>query len=88
MSDRRSVEIFSAGCPVCEELVERVQEEACPECEVMVHDVSAATGLARARELGVGSVPAVAIDGVLAECCARRGPDLASLRAAGLGRPS
>ncbi len=41
----------------------------------------------RARELGVRSVPAVAVNGRLAECCAGRGPDEASLCAAGVGRP-
>ena len=39
-----------------------------------------------ARQLGVRSVPAVAVNGRLAECCAGRGPDEASLRAAGIGQ--
>ena len=38
-------------------------------------------------EAGVRSVPAVAINGQLAGCCAGRGVDEASLRAAGLGQP-
>jgi len=41
----------------------------------------------RAKALGVRSVPAVAIDGKLAECCTGRGVDMRILRAAGLGRP-
>jgi predicted DsbA family dithiol-disulfide isomerase len=41
----------------------------------------------RARSLGIRSVPAVVIDGKLANCCSGRGPDEAALRAAGLGRP-
>jgi len=41
----------------------------------------------RAKALGVRSVPAVAIDGKLAECCTDRGVDMQVLRAAGLGRP-
>ena len=40
----------------------------------------------RAQSLGVRSVPAVAIDGELAGCCAGRGPEEAALRAAGLGQ--
>lgn len=40
---------------------------------------------ARAKQYGVKSVPAVVIDGKLADCCAGRGPDEATLRAAGLG---
>jgi hypothetical protein len=41
----------------------------------------------RAKSLGIRSVPAVVIDGTLAACCAGRGPDEATLRAAGLGQP-
>jgi hypothetical protein len=41
----------------------------------------------RAKMLGVRSVPAVAIDGKLADCCAGRGIDEQVLRAAGLGQP-
>jgi hypothetical protein len=50
--------------------------------EVFVHDFNVAS---RARTLGIRSVPAVAIDGKLAGCCAGRGPDEATLRAGGLG---
>jgi hypothetical protein len=41
----------------------------------------------RAKRLGVRSVPAVAISGELAGCCSGRGPNLDTLRAAGLGVP-
>src|SRR6516165_10103619 len=40
----------------------------------------------RAKSLGIRSVPAVVIDGKLADCCAGRGVDETVLRAAGLGR--
>jgi glutaredoxin 3 len=40
----------------------------------------------RARELGVRSVPAVAINGQLASCCTGGGIKEAELRAAGLGQ--
>ena len=33
----------------------------------------------RAKQLGVRSVPTVVIDGKLADCCAGRGPDEATL---------
>ena len=41
----------------------------------------------RARSLGIKSVPAVVIDGKLADCCEDRGPDVEVLKAAGLGVP-
>ncbi len=41
----------------------------------------------RAKGLGIRSVPAVVVDGKPADCCAGRGPNEATLRAAGLGQP-
>ena len=87
MSQKRKIEIFSAGCPACDETVALVKENACPSCEVQVLDMNDSEVVARASELGVKSVPAVAIDGALASCCEGRGPDLAALQAAGLGTP-
>ena len=83
----RTVEVFTAGCPVCDEAVEMVEEAACPSCEVVVGDMNDPDVAARARSLGVSSVPAVAIDRVLISCCADSGPDLDDLKAAGLGQP-
>jgi glutaredoxin len=87
MADKRKIEVFSAGCGVCEDTVALVNRLACPSCEVTVLDMRKADVAKRARELGVRSVPAVAINGRLAGCCTGRGVDEATLRAAGLGRP-
>ena len=87
MTSTRTIEIFSAGCPVCEALVARVHEIACRSCEVTVLDMNDPAVAVRATNLGIAALPAVAIDGVLADCCAGRGPDDAILRAAGLGQP-
>lgn len=86
MSDKRKVEIFSAGCPVCEQTIEMVNRLACPSCEVTVLDVNDPAIARRAEDLGIRSVPAVAIDGKLADCCAGHGPDEATLKASGLGQ--
>lgn len=84
---KRTAEIFSAGCAVRDELVRRVNAIACPSCDVVVLDMQQPDVVERAKSLGVASVPAVAIDGALADCCAGKGPDGAALRAAGLGQP-
>jgi hypothetical protein len=86
MTRKRKIEIFSAGCPVCQETIARVRDAACPSCEVSVLDMKTLAVAKRARDLGVMSLPAVVIDGTLADCCAGRGPDLSVLKAAGLGR--
>lgn len=89
MADRkRRIEIFSADCPLCRSVVEEVTRAACGSCDVQVLDMRERQVQDRAAELGIRSVPAVAIDGKLAGCCSGRGVDLDVLRAAGLGRPS
>ena len=87
MNQQRKIEIFSANCPVCEDTIEMVNRLACPSCEVRILDMNDKDVAARAAALGIRSVPAVAIDGKLADCCANRGVDEGVLRAAGLGQP-
>ena len=44
MADKRRIEIFSAGCPVCRELEAQVRAEACPSCEIVVSDMQMLDG--------------------------------------------
>lgn len=88
MTPKRKIEVFSAGCPACAETIELVNRVACPSCEVSVLDMSQTDVAQRAKGLGIRSIPAVVIDGKLADCCTGRGPQEATLRAAGLGLPS
>lgn len=87
MTTKRQIEVFSAGCPACQDAITMVQNIACPSCEVTVLDMNDAHVASRAKSLGIGSVPAVVIDSKLADCCTGRGPDEATLRTAGLGQP-
>lgn len=84
---KRKVEIFSAGCSVCNETVELVKRISCASCDVTVLSMNDQKVAHRARALGIGSVPAVVVDGKLASCCTGRGPNEADLRAAGIGQP-
>lgn len=87
MSNTRSIEVFSAGCPACDETIEMVKRNTCPSCEITVLDMNDPAVANRAKSLGIRSVPVVVIDGKLADCCSGRGPDEATLKAAGLGQP-
>ena len=86
METKRTIEIFSAGCAVCEETVTLVKQIACPSCDVTVLDMHDPEVARRAKQLGIRTVPAVVINGTLAACCTGNGPDEATLRAAGLGQ--
>ena len=85
MSNTRKVEIYSAGCPVCLETVDLVNKIACPSCEISILDMNNSDISRRAKALGIHRVPAVVIDGTLADCCLVSAPDEKSLRAAGIG---
>ncbi len=84
---KRVIEIFSAGCGACGDAVELVNNMVCHSCEVSVLSMQDPSVSARAKTLGIRSVPAIVIDGKLADCCTGRGVDEATLRAAGLGQP-
>ena len=85
MPDTRKVEVFTAGCPVCQKVVELVESFACDSCEVEVLDMRDPTVAQRAEDIGVIAVPAVLIDGKLAACCEGQGIDEDELKKAILG---
>ena len=87
MSTKRKVEVFSAGCPLCNDTVDMVKRISCQDCEINVLDMKNPVVAERAKSIGIQSIPAIVIDGKLADCCAGRGPDEATLKAAGLGKP-
>jgi len=83
---RRQVEVFTAGCPLCDPAVQFVQELAGSDDDVTVHDLRA-EGAEQARAYGVRTAPAVVVDSQLSACCQTSGPDRATLQAAGIGQP-
>ena len=87
MKTKRKVDIFSAGCPLCLDAVELVRRIGCPSCDVQVLDMKDPAVAERAKGLGIRSVPAITVDGRLADCCAGAGPEEGMLRAAGVGTP-
>ena len=84
-TNKRKVEVFTAGCPACAETVKLVKEIACSSSEVEVLDMHKPEVATKAKQYGVKTVPAVAINGKLASCCAGAGPNEAALRSASIG---
>jgi glutaredoxin 3 len=87
MNGKRKIEIFSAGCAACDDTVAMVRRIGCSSCEVEVLDMHDPAVVAKAKNYGVRTVPAVAVDGRLAAFCSESGPDESSLRAAGVAMP-
>jgi glutaredoxin 3 len=87
MSSTPHIEIFSAGCQICEDTISLVQHLACPSCHVTVWDMKDQAVSRRARQLEIRTIPAVFVDGKMADCCGGTGPSETALRAAGVGIP-
>ena len=87
---KRLVEVFTSGCYVCEGVVKQVKDLACSNCEVIVYDLNKKCDTneceTKAKAYGVKSVPAVAINGKLVDCCSNNGINIDTLKAAGLGQ--
>ena len=66
---KRKIEVFTAGCPVCEPVVALVNKVACSSCDVTVYDLNkgCATNECRdkAEKYGIKRLPAIAVNGKL-----------------------
>lgn len=87
MMTQRHIEIFSAGCPACEDTIKLINETVCGSCSVEILDMNRPDVAKRADQLGVKTVPAVAVDSDLLACC-KGGMTQASLHEAGIGKTS
>lgn len=85
MANKGKIEIFSAGCPVCDRAITTVEDLAGDNYEIQVLDMNDPQVAERAEQLGIISVPAVVMDGKLLECCGQTGPTRESLQSSGLG---
>jgi len=87
---KRLVEVFTAGCPVCDDAVRLVKSLVCPSCDLKIYDLREGCATNECREkathYGITAIPAVAVNGVLLDCCRREPITADRLRAAGIGQ--
>ena len=81
---KRKIEIFIAGCPLCDETVAMVKRIAGASDDVEVLSMFTPGVADKAREYGAARVPVIVINGRLADCCSSRDCDEETLCAAGL----
>lgn len=69
----RKVEVFTAGCAVCNPVVDLVKSMTCESCDVTVYNIAEGCEswvcLTKIGEYGIKHLPAVVVDGKLLECC-------------------
>ena len=87
MAAKRKVDVFTAGCVVCQGVVEMVNELACPHCDVAIFNLNKNEGVEEAKAYGVTALPSVVVNGQLLECCKRSVITKEDLKAAGIGQP-
>lgn len=84
---KRTIEVFVAGCPVCDETVKLIESMLCPSCDLIIlnmkNDLKAQ---AKAKHYGVSRVPTVVVDGKIADCCRQTGVNKDTLVSLGIGR--
>lgn len=70
---KRQIEIFTAGCLVCEPVVTLVKETACENCEITIYNLSeqceSKICVSKMKEYGVERLPAIAVNEKLIGCC-------------------
>lgn len=87
---KRRIELFTAGCTVCEPVVEMVKAMACSSCEVVIYNVAQPCDtkecLEKVKAYGIKALPAIAVDGKMLPCCENIGISVDELKKAGIGQ--
>ena len=87
---KRRIELFTAGCTVCEPVLEMVKAMACSSCEVVIYNVAQPCDtkecLEKVKDYGIKALPAIAVNGELLNCCQNKGVSVEELKNAGIGQ--
>ena len=79
---RRKIEIYSAGCPVCRKVEAMIRRIVGANHDVEVLDMHQDHVARQAARRGIRRLPGVVVDGHHVACCIDRGVDEAILRSA------
>ncbi len=76
--NKRRIEVFTAGCPVCNPVVDLVTSLANEQYnEVIIYDLvkqcETKECVSKVAEYGIKRLPAIAVDGQLLSCCKNNG---------------
>lgn len=64
---KRKIELFTAGCPVCEPIVEMVRSMVCESCDLVIYNLvehcDSKVCVDKLKKYKITSLPAVVVDG-------------------------
>lgn len=87
MNTTRKIDIYTAGCSICDQTEEMVRSIACSDCTIEVHNINQKEAAEKAESLGIRSIPAIVINGELASCCVNSTRNAETLKSLGIGQP-
>ena len=79
MKEKTIIEVFSAGCPLCQDTVREVKGKYAKSYEVKVLNMHNVEIAERAKKIGITAVPSIVIDGKITDCFSGQGLELDSL---------
>jgi glutaredoxin len=86
---KSTIELFTAGCPLCDPVIKLVKETATDNCEIVIYDLvkqcAEKTCINKMKQYGVNHVPSIVVNGKLLHCC-ERSVTKQDLINAGIGR--
>ncbi|MFA3781503.1 thioredoxin family protein [Melioribacteraceae bacterium 4301-Me] len=62
------IEIFTAGCPLCNETVKEVESNF-SKYEIKIYNMNEKSNLEKSKSYGINKIPAVVVNDNLLDCC-------------------
>lgn len=88
--NKRKVEIFTAGCLVCNPVIDMIK--SCDNCDITVYDLvkqcESKECLSKVQQYNIKRLPAIVVNGELLSCCKDKGITKEDLIKAGIGKKS
>ena len=84
---KRTIEVFTAGCPFCDDTVDMVKNLAGDSDDVQVLDMRDSSVYLRALQYGIRRVPTIVVEGQVADCCKSVPCEASILIGMGVGSP-
>lgn len=73
------VEIYVAGCPLCDETVNAVKKIITDD-EIVIHNLKEKYDSGNLNKYGINKIPAVVVNGKLLNCCEHNKMDVSLLK--------
>jgi len=67
--NKNHIEIFTAGCSICEPVVQFVKETAGANCNISIYNLSERSYNNICKKYSIKRLPSIVVNGILLDCC-------------------